>query len=148
MFVKDMGFKVSDVLVCQLAAVHGLDLVLHDVAVLLDVVLLVQLLAEGHDVLSRDVGVGVELRTRSRVRGGDVIPDEVTLLSQVDSCIKLLNVGYGHLLVDAHQAFFYLSPNFTACDLVVSVEVFGNRNDHRLWTFFAGRFVGLTNAIH
>ena len=148
MLVEDMALKVHDVLVGQVASVKGLDLVLHDVAVLLDVVLLVKFLAKRDNVLSRNIGIGVELGARSSIRCSDVILDEVSLLSQVETRIELFDVGDGHLLVDGHQTFLNLSSNFTACDLVINVEVFRNRNDYGLWTFLAGRFIGLTNTIH
>ena len=61
MLVEHMGLQVLDVLCGKFVSVDGFDLVLHDVAVLLYVVLFVEFLAQGHDVLARYVGVRVEL---------------------------------------------------------------------------------------
>ena len=148
MLVKDMAFKVLDVLVRKRTAVQRLDLVLHDVAVLFDVVLLVEFLPERDDVLARHIGVGIELGTRSGIGSGDVVPDEVSFLPQVEPGVEFLDVGDRHLLVDGHQTLLYLPPNFTACDFIINVEVFRDGNHHGLWTLFAGRLVGLANTIH
>ena len=59
--VQDVGLQVLDILLGQTLAIKCLDLVLHNVAVLLDVVFLVQFVSQRHDILMRDVGVGVEL---------------------------------------------------------------------------------------
>ena len=63
MFVKNVAFKILYILVGKFPAVHSLDLVLHNIAVLLDIVLLVEFLAKCHDVLAGDIGIGVELGT-------------------------------------------------------------------------------------
>ena len=148
MLVKDVAFKILDVLARERASVQGLDLVLHDVTVLLDVVLLVELLAEGHDVLAGDIGVGVELGAGGGVGRGDVVADEVALLAQVKAGVELLDVGHGHLLVDGHQALLDLTPDLTAGDLVVNVEVLRDRDNHSLGTFLASCLVGLAYAVH
>ena len=103
MFVEDMALKVFDILFGKTPAVHRLDLVLHDIAVLLDVVLLVEFLTEGHDILAGDIGIGIELGAGSRVRGLDVVTDEVAFLAQVHSGIEFLNIRDRHLLVNGHQ---------------------------------------------
>ena len=148
MLVKDVAFKILDVLARERASVQGLDLVLHDVTVLLDVVLLVELLAEGHDVLAGDIGVGVELGAGGGVGRGDVVADEVALLAQIQTRVELLDVGHGDLLVDGHQALLDLTPDLTAGDLVVNVEVLRDRDNHSLGTFLASCLVGLAYAVH
>ena len=61
MLVENVGLKILDILLCKRMTIQVLDLVLHDIAVLLDVVLLVEFLTKGDDVLARHIGVGVEL---------------------------------------------------------------------------------------
>ena len=146
--VKDMALKILDVLVGEATPVQGLDLVLHDVAVLLDVVLLVKLLAKRHYVLAGHIGVGVELRSCGGVRGGDIVFDEVPLLTEVETSIEFLDVGYRHLLVDRHEALLDLPADLAAGDLVVDVEVLSDRNHYCLGALLAGRLVGLANAAH
>ena len=148
MLVEDVALKILDVLARERASVQGLDLVLHDVTVLLDVVLLVELLAEGHDVLAGDIGVGVELGAGGGVGRGDVVADEVALLAQIQTRVELLDVGHGDLLVDGHQALLDLTPDLTAGDLVVNVEVLRNRDHNGLRAFLARRLVGLAYAVH
>ncbi len=148
MFVQNMTFQVLYVLVRQLTPVQGLDLILHDVTVLFDVVLLVELLSKGNDVLPRHVGVGIKLGSGRSIGSLNVVLDEVSFLPQVHTGIKFLDIGDRDFLVDGHQTFHYLSSNFTACDLVINVEVFRDRHHHDLRTFFAGRFISLANAIH
>ena len=148
MLVKDMALKILDVLVGEATPVQGLDLVLHDVAVLLDVVLLVEFLAKRHYVLAGHIGVGVELRSCGGVRGGDIVFDEVPLLTEVEAGIEFLDVGYSHLLVDRHEALLDLPADLAAGDLVVDVEVLSDRNHYCLGALLAGRLVGLAYATH
>ena len=112
--VENVALKILDVLVGKLPAVHRLDLVLHDVAVLLDVVLLVELLAECHDVLAGDIGIGVELGAGGGVRCLDIVADEVSLLAEVETLVEFLDVGQGNLLVDGHQGLDHLTPDLAA----------------------------------
>ena len=83
MLVEDVAFKVFDILLRKTLAVHRLDLVLHYIAVLLDVVLLIELLPEGHDILAGDIGIGIKLRTGRGIRSLDVVADEIALLAEV-----------------------------------------------------------------
>ena len=148
MLVQDVVFQVLDVLARQLASVQGLDLVPHDVSVLLDVVFLIQLLAQRHDVFARDVGIGIELGARGSVGGGDVVLDEVTFLAEVHAGIEFFDVGHGHLLVNRHQALFNLTADLAAGNLVVDIQVLDNRYHNGLGAFLPGRFVRLADTIH
>ena len=103
MLVEDVAFKVFDILFRKTFAVHRLDLVLHYIAVLLDVVLLVEFLPEGHDILTGDIGIGIKLRTGRGIRSLDVVADEIALLAEVHAGIEFFNVGDGDLLVYGHQ---------------------------------------------
>ena len=148
MLVQDMVLQVLDVLARQLASVQGLDLVPHDVSVLLDVVFLIQLLAQRHDVFARDVGIGIELGARGSVGGSDVVLDEVTFLAEVHAGIEFFDVGHGHLLVNRHQALFNLTADLAAGNLVVDIQVLDNRYHNGLGAFLPGRFVRLADTIH
>ena len=146
--VQDVGLQVVDVLLGHAAAIEGADLVLHDVAVLLDVVLLVELVAEGHDVLARDVGVGVELGAGRGVGGLDVVADEVVLLAEVHAPVVGLDVLKGDLLVDGHQGLHDLAADLLAGDLVIDIKVVDNRHHHVLGTGLAGSDVSQADAVH
>ncbi len=148
MFVEDVALQILDVLAGERTSIKGFDLVLHDVAVLLDVVLLVEFLAEGHDVLSGDIGVGVELGAGGGVGCGDVVTDEVTFLPQIKAGVELLDVGHRNLLVDGHQTLLDLTPDLTACDFVVNVEILRDGDHHSLGAFLTGGLVGLAYAVH
>ena len=98
--VEDVRLQVRDVLVREGAAVQGLDLVLHDVAVLLDIVLLVELGSQRHDVLAGNIGVGIELGARCSIGGLDIVLDEVALLTEVLAVIELLDILQSGFLID------------------------------------------------
>ena len=127
-----MGLQVLGVLVGHAAAIQGLDLVLHDVAVLLDVVLLIELIPQRYDVLVGDVGVGVELGTGGRVGGLDIVFDEVALLPEVHAAVEGLYVLQGRLLVDGHEGFHHLPADFLAGHLVVDEQVVYD-GDHNIF---------------
>ena len=114
MFVEGMLLYVLEVLGCQLPVIKGLDLVLHDEAVLLDVVLLIELLSEGYDILPRDIGVGVELRAGSGIRSLDIIVDEVPLLAEVHTRIEFLDILTRYFLVDGHEGIHHLTADLLA----------------------------------
>ena len=103
MLVEDMAFQVINVLLSKTLAVHCLDLVLHDIAVLLDIVLLIQFLTESHDVLAGDIGIGIELGACRGIGGLDIVADEVALLAEVDARVEFFDVREGDLLVYGHQ---------------------------------------------
>ena len=103
MLVEDMAFQVINVLLSKTFAVHCLDLVLHDIAVLLDIVLLIQFLTECHDVLAGDIGIGIELGTGRGIGSLDIVADEVALLAEVDARVEFFDVREGDLLVYGHQ---------------------------------------------
>ena len=98
-----MTFKVFDILFGKTSAVHGFNLVFHDIAVLLDVVLLVELLTQSHDILPGYIGIGIELRAGSGIRSLDIVADEIALFAKVETCIEFLDIGEGDFLVYGHQ---------------------------------------------
>ena len=146
--VQDVRLEVGDVLLGKGAAVQRLDLVLHDVAVLLDVVLLVELVAKGDDVLVRDVGVGVELGAGGGVGGFDVVLDEVVLLAEVHASVEGLDILEGDFLVDGHQRLDNLAADLLAGHLVIGVKVVYNGDYDILGTGLAGGDVGQSDAVH
>ena len=148
MLVKHVGLQVLDVLVGELPAVQGLDLVLHDVAVLLDVVLLVELVAQRHNVLVRDIGVGVELGTRSGVGSLDIVLDKIPFLAEVGSAVEGLDILQGDLLVDGHEGIHHLTADFLAGHLVIDKEIVHDRDHHVLGDGLARMHVGKANAVH
>ena len=98
-----MTFKVFDILFGKTSAVHGFNLVLHDIAVLLYIVLLVELLAESHDILPGHIGIGIELRAGSGIRSLYIVSDEIALFAEVEAGIEFLDIGEGDFLVYGHQ---------------------------------------------
>ena len=52
-----MALEISQVMISHMLAVQRLDLVAHNVAVLLDIVFLVKFVAKGDDVLACHVGI-------------------------------------------------------------------------------------------
>ena len=131
MLVEDVGFQILYILVGKLVTIEVLDLVLHYITVLLDIVLLIELLAERHDVLAGDVGISVELGTGGGVRSLDIVLDEVAFLAQVLSVVELFDVFEGGLLVDGHQGIDYLTTDLLTRHLVIYVKIVGN-GDHDL----------------
>ncbi len=123
MFVKYVRIEILEVLVRKGPPVEGLYLVTHYIAVLLDVVLLVELVAEGHDVLAGDICVGVELGPRRRIGGGDIILDKITLAAQIHVGIEFLDIGKGHLLVDGHERLLHLTADFSTRNALIDIEV-------------------------
>ena len=144
--VEDVRLQVLDVLVREGAAVQGLDLVLHDVAVLLDVVLLVELVAQRHDVLAGDVGVGVELGARRSIGRLDVVLDEVALLAEVEVGVELVDVGMRDLLVHRHQGFLDLAADLAAGNPLIDIQVVNDGDDDRIVTVFSCSFVSLVDT--
>ncbi len=144
--VEDMRLKVLDVLVGERAAVQGLDLVLHDVAVLLDIVLLVELVAQRHDVLAGDVGVGVELGARRGVGSLDVVLDEVTFLAEVQVGVEFLDIGTGDLLVDRHQGIHHLTADLLAGDAFIDIQVVDDGHDDGVVAILTCSFVSLVDT--
>ena len=129
MLVQDMGLQVLDVLLGKAFPVQGLDFVLHDVAVLLDVVLLVQFVAQRHDILVGDVGVGVELGAGGGIGSFDIVPDKIPLLAEVHSPVEGFDILQGGLLVDGHEGFHHLTADFLAGHLVVNEQIVHYRDD-------------------
>ena len=144
--VEDVGIEVLEVLVCKMAAVEGLDLVDHDIAVLLDVVLLVELVAEGDDVLAGDVGIGVELGAGRSVCCCNIVLYEVAFLAEVEVCVELVDVGVGDFLVDGHQGVFHLPADLRACYAVIDVKVVDDRDDDCVFTVLTCTLVCLVYA--
>ena len=146
MLVQDMRLQVGQVLLGQVPAVQRLDLILHDIAVLLDVVLLVELVAEGHDILVRDIGIGIELGTGRRVGSLDVVANEVVLLAQVHPPVECFDVFQGRLLVDGHQRIHDLAADFLAGHLVIDEQVVDHGYHHILRDGLAGMDEGQADA--
>ena len=145
-FIQDVRVQILEVLVGEGAAVQGLYLVAHDITVLLDVVLLVELVAQGHNVFAGDVGIGVELGSRCSIGGCDVVLDEVPLLAQVDVGIKLVDVCVGYALVDGHQRLLHLAADFSAGNSFIDIKVIDNRHYYRVVTVLLGRLVCFVNT--
>ena len=141
--VQDVALKVGYIPVGHFTAVERLDLVAHDVAVLLDVVLLVQLLSESDYIFSCDVGVGVELGTGGGVGSVDIVLDKVTLLAQIKAGVKALDVFQRSLLVDGHQRLHHLAADFLAGNFVVDVKVVGDGDYHLFGALLAGGHICL-----
>ena len=95
-----MGLEVFNVLVCEFLGVYLTNLVRKDIAVLLDVVLLIEFLPQGDDILVRHIGVGVELRTGGGIGGTDVFFDEVLFPVEVLPVVVVLDVSLCNFLVD------------------------------------------------
>ena len=146
MLVEDVRIQILQILVSQGLAVQSLYLVAHNVAVLLDVVLLVELVAKGDDVLAGHIGVRVELASRSGVRSGDVVLDEIPLLPQVEVGIELLDIGKRHFLVDGHQRLLHLAADFGAGDALVYIKVVDDGDHYGIVAVLLGGFVSLVYA--
>ena len=145
--VEHVGLQVLDILLGKGGTVEVLDLVLHDVAVLLDIVLLVEFLAERHDVLAGDVGVCIELGAGGGVGGLDIVLDEVPLLAEVLAVVELLDILQGGFLVDGHQGIYHLPADLLTRHVVIDIKVVGNGNNDLFRAALARRFVGLANTF-
>ena len=142
-----MGFQVLYILLGKSGTIEVLDLVLHDIAVLLDIILLIQFLAERHDVLPGNVGVGVELGPGSGIGSLDIVLDEVPLLAEVLAVIELLDILQCGLFINGHQGVDHLAADLLTRHVVVNIKVVGNGYHDLFGAALARRFIGLANTF-
>ena len=146
MFVEHVTFEVCHIVVGQSLAIKRLDFVAHYVAVLLDVVLFVKLVAQCHNVLAGDIGVGIELGTCGRIGCSNIVFDEVPFLAQIHIGVESLNIGMGNLLVYAHEAFLHLTADFTAGDAVINIKIVDDHCDYIIVTILTCLLEGFMNS--
>ena len=92
MLVQHMRVQVLKVLIRKSPSVKSLYLVAHDVPVLLDVVLLVELIPKRDDILPRDICIGIEFGAGGGIGCSDIVLYEIALLAEIDVRIELVNV--------------------------------------------------------
>ena len=123
MLVKHMRVQILKVLIRKSPSVKSLYLVAHDVPVLLDVVLLVELIPKRDDILPRDICIGVEFGAGGGIGRSDIVLYEIALLAEIDVRIELVNVRVGHTLVDGHKRLLHLTADFRAGNPFVYIKI-------------------------
>ena len=134
--VDEMLVQQRDVLVCQFASVHLLDLLGQQASVQTDEALLGQLADKRCDVLVLHIGIGVVLTTLGGIRGLAVVHQEL----QASLCLAIFampiaveHIGFCHLVIPLrHQGHLYLVLHLLYADAVMNPQVRQNRAQYLL----------------